>query len=188
MTHPPCDRLDDYLARDLPGPERSAFAAHVAGCGACRQAVGEQERLAELLAHGIAELDPVPAGLAARIDRRLRAARRRRAAGWAAALAGAAAAVALCLAGGRLTHRSPDITPAPAPIVRVAPSPHVPGLPSSRSEVRVSVRFRPGMIAVPQKTDHPNVTILWVYPVVESARRPAAPRANPSPVSERKNS
>jgi anti-sigma factor RsiW len=188
MTHPPCDRLDDYLARDLPGPERIVFAAHLAHCGACRQAVGEQERLAELLAHGIAELDPVPVGLAASIDRRFRAARRRRAAGWAAALAGAAAAVALCLAGGRLTHRAPPTTPVSGPVVRVAPSPPVRRPAYPRSEVRVSFRPQPGVIAVPQKTEHANVTILWVYPAVESARRAAAPRATPPPASERKSS
>ena len=48
----PCERLDDFLARDLSGADLERFTAHLPTCCACQQAVREQEQLDTVLAEG----------------------------------------------------------------------------------------------------------------------------------------
>src|SRR5438105_2292110 len=117
MTPPPCRLLDDYLTRDLGGADRARFTAHLPGCPDCRRAVRAHERLGAVLTAATTELEPVPAGLIDRIERRLRAARRRRLVALAAALL--AAAVAL----GQFARFTPRPGGPELPRVQVQPAP-----------------------------------------------------------------
>src|SRR4051812_2360285 len=96
----PCDALDDYLTHDLTGDALARFNAHLPDCAECRRAVHEYQWFTALLGEAVELRGPVPAGLADRVGRRLRAARRRR---FAAAVAALAAAVAVVWLVGRTT-------------------------------------------------------------------------------------
>ncbi len=165
MLMSPCQLLDDYLAHDLIGDEHTRFVAHLPDCPECRRAVREQQRLDDLLMEATAELEPVPAGLTGRIERRLRAARRRRV---AAALTALVAAVAGLWLFGRPAPRMDDPRP---PLAQVPSEP-----PRPAARVRVTFPARANLLAVPVPTDSPNVTALLVYP----SRRPASLGGPPS--------
>jgi anti-sigma factor RsiW len=166
--------LDDYLAHDLTGEERARFVAHLADCRDCSRAVREQERLDALLAEAAERLEPVPAGLTERVGRRLRAARRRRFA--AAALALVIGTIWL------LNHTAPRPGEPKAPLASRRPEPEAP---RPAEHARVTFPAGANVIAVPQPTDSPNVTFLWVYPGLRVAHRPAPAPDNLPPSAER---
>jgi hypothetical protein len=56
----------------------------------------------------------------------------------------------------------------PAPLSQPAPDP--------RSLVHVTFPLSADVIAVPQPTDDPSVTVIWVYPTLK-----AAPQSSPAP-------
>jgi hypothetical protein len=169
MTHTYCRQLDDYLAHNLAEDERAAFAGHLPDCPACRQAVGEQEQLDQRLRAATALLESPPADLVARIEGQLRAARRRRLTAWAAGLA---AVIALaCVTGWLFTREPPGDGSSPVPIVEAPAPPPQPESPDPRSLVRVTFQPEAEVIAVPLKTESPNVTIIWVYPTVPQAEQ-----------------
>ncbi len=166
MSHAPCQWLEDYLAHGLGDAERAGFVAHLAACLECRRAVEEQERLDRLLGRAVTRLEPVPVILNRRIEQAIRTSRRRRLVRWAS---GVAAGVALAAVVGWWLLRE---TPGPsvtAPRVEM-PQPAVPQATDPRS--RVWIRFDPKseVLAVPVRTDNPNVTIVWVYPGAGPAR------------------
>jgi anti-sigma factor RsiW len=150
----PCDALDDYLAHDLTGDDLARFTAHLPECTDCRRAVGEHERFAALLGEAVAARGPVPAGLTERVGRRLRAARRRR---FAAAVGALAAAVAVVWLVGRTVPRPVKQSPE---VAQAQPAPEV----SPSAQVRVTFPPTANVIVVPEPSDSPNVTFLWVYP------------------------
>ncbi len=158
MNPSPCDPLDNYLDRALPDEAHAAFADHARQCPTCRQAVEDQGRVDDLLRRAVAR-EPVPEGLTPRIARRLREAERgrrlRRAAGLAAALL-----AGLGLWG--LGRQPPPETPRPPEQAETAPP-----APDPRSLVDVTFESSPSVIALPLRTDSPNVTVIWIYPTAD---------------------
>jgi anti-sigma factor RsiW len=150
MNETLCERLDDYLAHDLMGADRGAFAAHLDQCAECRAAVRAAERLAGQLRTACKQFDATPPDLAVSITGRIDAMHWRRRALAAIALAASIGFVAFWLSHDGST---PDTTPKTIspPIASAAPP--------------VRVTF-PGhkTIAVPVESESPNVTVLLVYP------------------------
>ena len=173
MNDPLCQRLDDYLAHDLADEALARFTAHLPDCPECGRAVREHRRLAGLLSEATARLGPVPAELTERIGCQLRAARRRR---FAAVLASLAAAAAVIWLLGR--PAPPPAGPAPRRAVVKRPPPG----PDAPATARVRVTFGPGLFAVPEKIDAPNVTFYWVY---QDLRGPASAAGSPISSPER---
>jgi anti-sigma factor RsiW len=163
----PCELIDDYLSHALAGDDRMAFTAHLADCVKCREAIAEHERLKRLLTRAIEELDPVPPALANRIQSRWRMGRRRLLAGWASGLAAASVLAAGVVGWLRSPH--PQVVPERAATV--------PRSPSSGAPAVAKLTFPPSarVIALPQPSANPNVTIVWVYPMAEPG-----PRSRPS--------
>jgi hypothetical protein len=127
-----------------------------------------------LLARATAAALPVPAGLSERIERRLRQAQRRRSATWATGLA-AAAVLGCALTAWFLTQRTPTERTVRAPVAAVQPPPSE-AKPDPRALVHVTFPPPSDVIAVPQKTDNPSVTIIWVYPTIQGTQKlPPAP-------------
>jgi anti-sigma factor RsiW len=165
MRERDCHQVDGYLGKWLSDDERVQFEAHLPNCLDCRQFVEEAQRLDSLLARANATCVPVPPALISRIEQRLRQARRRRTAAWATGLA-AAAALICALSTWLFIQRVPDV--APAQPLKTARLPELPR-PSHEPQPSVEVTFEPSsdVIAVPQKSDNPSVTIIWVYPVIK---------------------
>src|SRR5437763_13449563 len=175
MTLPPCGRLGDYLARDLGGDELARFTTHLQDCPDCRRAVGEHERLTDLLSAATIRLEPAPAGLVAGVGRRLRAARRRRVALIAASIAVAAATL--------WQFRYRPTRPSEPEPARAEVRPARPATPAPRPDALVRVTFPADahVIVVPEPIETPNVTFLWVYPGRRVVPPPAAaPESSPS--------
>jgi ferric-dicitrate binding protein FerR (iron transport regulator) len=171
----PCDALDDFLAHDLTAADRQRFTAHLPACAACRRAVRDHERLTGLLTTATTQLEPIPAGLTVRVERRLRRARRRRFATAAAALAATAAVVWL------LRPAAPNDEPVQPPRAHVRAVPPAPEETRPAERVRVTFPAGANVLAVPVPTDAPNVTFVWVYPAAPVANdRPSPPTRNDS--------
>jgi hypothetical protein len=178
-----CEQIDGYLGKWLTEDQRSEFAAHLATCQDCRRAVQEQQQLECLLARATAAFVPVPAGLSERIEHRLSHAHHRRSVAWATGFA--AAAVLICtLAAWFVTQRAPVVRRARSPMAEVQPPPSE-AKPDPRSLVHVTFQPPSDVIAVPQKTDNPSVTIIWVYPTLKPAQEPPPARFDGSQPQER---
>jgi hypothetical protein len=166
MTSTPCKLLDDYLARDLSGDVLDCFRQHLGDCAECRQAVQEFELLSSWLTEATTRLELVPASLTQRSVRVARPSRWRRLAAAATALAAMAAAIWFL----------PRPSPRPLePKIQVAAEQPGPASQESQSANPVRVHFPTAahVFAVPQPTDSPNVTIVWVYPGRRGAASPA---------------
>jgi anti-sigma factor RsiW len=177
MSVPLCERRDGYLGRWLSEPEQVAFEAHLADCPECRQFVQEHLYLDRLLARASEQLQPVPAGLVDRLDRRLRQAGRRRA--WAAGLAAAAVLAAGLGVWAWKPRAAIDELP-DAPVVKPTPRPD-PEHPAVLAKAEVTFSAAAAVIAVPIPTSDPTVTIVWVYPAIS----PDAGAADSIPNPER---
>jgi hypothetical protein len=166
-----CEQRDGYLGKWLTGDELVEFEAHLAYCRDCRQIIQEEQRLESLLARANSALAPVPPALIDRVEHRLRQAGRRSAAAWATGLA--AAALLICaVAIWHLPQRVPEDGPVPSPVAAQAPRPaelaH-----ARRPLVEVTFHSPSDVIAVPQKTENPSVTIIWVYPTIKAEQDPS---------------
>ena len=160
-----CELLDGFLGQWLTEPERTAFQAHLTDCAGCRHQLEENERLNCWLQEAMAQVAPTPAGLIPQLERQLKRARRRR---LTVGLAGGVAA-ALVLGGLSawwLQQPKPDEKTPQTPIVE-APAP-ARAEPSVARPVRVTFARPREVIAVPRQTDNPAVTIIWVYPAVQT--------------------
>ena len=153
-----CDSVDDYLNRDLPPEQDQLFRAHLLDCATCQAAVQQQERLSALLREAVIELDPPPAEVVTRFRARLTKARRRRFLAFAMSASAAAAVVLLLMQKGRWTV-GPEKPESAPPIEMVAVQEKVPS-----AEVRISFANESKLIVVPEETDSPDVTFVWVYP------------------------
>ncbi|SRR6266849_3423367 len=163
-----CEQIDGYLGKWLTEDERVAFEAHLANCPGCRQFVREQRRLEELLTRANAVLVSVPMRLIDQIDERLWRARRRRVLVWATGLA-AASILIYFLTAWFLPQRAFKVEPVQSEIV-AAPPQQPEATRDPRSLVEVTFQPPSDVIAVPQKTDNPSVTIIWVYPTIKTSQ------------------
>ena len=144
-----CEQLEDYLAGLLDEPE--VFAEHLTECSTCAAAVREAREV-NALVRGISRREPIPFDLTARVNRRIRTARRRR-------LVGAMCGVAASMVGVWLLPSRPTkpIEPPTATIADAGPR----------------VEFGDDVMAVPVATDSPRVTFFWVYPNLAVGPDPA---------------
>lgn len=179
MNTSPCDLLDGFLGKWLTEPERAEFQAHLADCPGCRVRIEEQERVNRLLAEAMRQFAPVPPGLVRRVERRLNRVRRRQLIGWT----GAAAAVLLAGSFAVWWYQPPPAEDRTPP--RVADTPTSSPLEEARPPAPpVHVRIiRPAeVITVPRKTDNPAVTIIWVYPAVQTLAAGPTPADSSQPL------
>jgi hypothetical protein len=165
LNRPRCDRLDDYLLGWLTAEEAAAFKRHLADCPACRREQALQQAIDARLAKIRESPDAIPSRLVERTRKGIRAARRRRALCWAAGVA-AAAAVVMAVIIGRFRPQdfgrpeAQDVSALPSP----APSNAVEQLTASS---RVKLADPSAGIVVEYKTRDPNISIVWIYPIVK---------------------
>jgi hypothetical protein len=184
MKSPACEHLEDYLLCTLSSEQQAAFLEHLGGCHECSEAVRDQERLHRIFRTAVS-FEAVPVGLADRVEASLLHSSRRRILLRVSTATAAAVVFALAmglwfnskraehpqdLSGGRASpeialHQEAPIQPRPVNPPTAQP-PKVP-------VVRVTFSPAESVIAVPEKSGNPNVTILWIYPTEntrESAR------------------
>jgi anti-sigma factor RsiW len=189
MNQSTCNNLDDYLADELDDRRRTEFETHLEACPACREELVAQAELTRLLRAATEMLEASPAELPAGVNRGLAAtaARRGRSVGAAVLIA----AVVVCAAWWGL-HEVRD----GKEVVRPQPEPRVvkqrrtnadededrrqKGESETANMAETAVAAPPAevqvassseMIAVPIKSESPNVTIFWLYPAVRTAGR-----------------
>jgi hypothetical protein len=179
-----CSRLDEYLDGGLSWRGHAEFVSHLVDCAACREAVDEQQWIDALLRSDKAaalEAPPGPASIPIRGKYR----RRVLAAAVAAAILAAVGAPLFPrprrdgLGEGRATVASQESTessdriaatgsPKPQATVR-NPSPNS-ALPGSGNSAAAFISSG-STIAVPVASEHPQVTIVKLYPTVTASRR-----------------
>ena len=178
MSAVACASLEEFLNRDLPLEQEQLFRAHLPDCAACQAAVQQQERLNALLTEAVLELDPAPAEVISRFRIRMAKARRRRFLTYAVSASAAAAVILLLLQNQRRTV-VPE-KPEPGPRIEMAAVPEkVPP-----AQVRITFANQSKLIVVPEETDSPDVTFVWVYPN-QRTEYLASARDSKSPHSER---
>lgn len=186
MNEKICNNLDDYLAGELNDPRRTEFAKHLEDCAACREELLAQTEVARLLRTATEMLEAPPQELKASIRRGLAvtASRRRR---WVAVAAMMSAVVVGAASWGLRSSRDGRVVARPQPDQRIAERPvleHRQADDRSRQETAnvadasgiapaatVRLASTPDTIAVPIKSENPNVTIFWLYPVVRTTGR-----------------
>jgi hypothetical protein len=164
-----CDRLDDYLAGTLEAPEREAFRLHLADCTTCREQVRFQEGLDRLLRQATAS--DTPPGLLLRLEQKIEASSRRKRLAVVASVAIAASLLAALVL--RRPDR-PEVDPrSKNKVVRVPTN--APVERAQKQDVAlVLLDASSDLLAVPQESHQPNVTIFWLYPTIKTAA-PASP-------------
>ena len=161
MSSSACQLLDGYLGHWLSDAEERNFLNHLSTCSECQQIVQDQERLNRAFTRATEALNPLPPGLVSRINLGLVQARRRLVRRTALV---AAALVLAALAGWALMDKKPAAS-SQAPMVDASPQP----APAPSSLVRVNFPPSARVIALPRESTHPNVTVFWVYPMIETA-------------------
>jgi anti-sigma factor RsiW len=187
MSDSACESLDAYLVGWLSEDEAARFEIHLARCPACRRQCEQQQRIDRLLAAAVGHLEPAPAPLINRIERRLRPSSRRRALRWAWGLSATALGTALLILGSWLAARRHDTPRNPQPIVQQATEPakdrkktFPPGRASSPADfsVQVTLNDPSSGIVVPLATKAPDVSVFWIYPTIRPARAADGPAAH----------
>jgi hypothetical protein len=180
-----CDDAQNLIQRELDGEltvdQAATLAAHVARCSRCRamrhQHAAIQAALKRIAAatdtNDVAEPAAQPLTFSATPKPHQR---------WIRTGLAAAAAMALLIGTWQFSNLSrtdkQERTPS-VPIVRTPPKP-APAIPPSevavaapepqpRPDVRVEFRDPDSVIAIRRETSNPNVTILWIYPTIETA-------------------
>ncbi len=160
MNKTDCRQLDDYQNSDLDAPGVAAFEEHLLACDECRRTIELDQHINGLLASARPVAPPL---LTARIEREVRRERRfqllRRAALWATA---AAVLVAVMWQSSGERHES-VATP------KTARAPEVATVAPSRPEVRITFPDEANVIARPLESKNPQVSIVWIYPVLRLA-------------------
>ncbi len=162
MFSSPCALLDDYLARDLTAEKERAFEMHLLDCPACHSTVHQQRRLDAMLQEAVRVLVPVPAGLIQRTRARVEKSRRRRYLAYALSASAAAAIIWALFQQGFWLR--PPMNPESQPPEQVAQEKATPA-----PEVRISFADESKLLVVPEQTDSPDVTFVWVYANQRSA-------------------
>ncbi|MFV2070391.1 MAG: anti-sigma factor [Pirellulales bacterium] len=171
MNMSPCDQLDGYLANWLSERQRAAFKSHLADCHACRSQIELQSRIDRLLVEGVEQLGSASPSLIDSIEGRIQSLHRRRTVRLAAGLA-PAASVALLVGVWSAIQEPTRRLPESQPIAKKQAKPvrpredgvlPVPLARQTESLVRVTASDPSAAILVPVETEHPNVSIVWVY-------------------------
>jgi predicted anti-sigma-YlaC factor YlaD len=165
-----CNKLDAYLADDLPSGAATQYVQHLEQCESCREAVAQQRWVDDLLrSREIASLEPLPSELRNTLRKSITQ-RRRTARRFACSLA-AAATVAIVAIGWTLqsTHldnsRGLDRNRIAVHVASTSPDPRNPTLP------RATFVSNGDTIVVPIESTHNDVTIVRLYPTTETERR-----------------
>jgi anti-sigma factor RsiW len=176
MTSAMCDLIDGFLGKWLSGPERAAFERHLTECAHCQRELQAQACIDRLLSSHVMIVSP---SLVDRVERRIQRSRRRRFVTVAGGLLAASVLMGILISQ-RWMSRPPVDT---APHAAAEP-------PASEVAQAIHVTFarNADVIAVPKKTDNPNVTIIWLYPTVETALQVDAPVPDSNSDAERSKS
>jgi hypothetical protein len=194
MNETTCDNLDDYLAGELDDRRRTEFEKHSEACPACREELLAQAKLARLLRAATETLEVSPAELTTSIRRGVAVAgsqSRRR-----ITVAATIAAVVVCAAGwGLWNARDAMVVARPQPEQRIVEQPgsekrqaanhannerrleadretaNMVDVAVATSAATVRLDSTSETIAVPIKSENPDVSIFWLYPVVRTAGR-----------------
>jgi anti-sigma factor RsiW len=171
MSHE-CNQLDAYLTGDLSGDDHARFETHLSQCEACREALDQQSWIDAMLQSPLrTQLEPVPANL---VQRPVTAAPARGRRVLIAACGLASAAAVLIAVSSSLLNRQElnnadqgsnigSTAEAPSANVESAPATFVGG---------------PDVIAVPVASQHPEVTIVRIYPTYKPPRDDQTVAAN----------
>jgi len=185
MSNPECVNLDDYLLGWLPVEAAERFGAHLVECPDCREECRRQQLVDRQLAAVARHSQPVPGALASRIERRIRSAawRRRLCIGTGSIAAALVLAGSLWLTvghrgvntpGDALAQRKPESLPPREDRVETPPDRR----PSVSPRVSVRCTDPSRAILIPVETESPNVTLVWVYPTIKSARTANGPASD----------
>jgi anti-sigma factor RsiW len=161
-----CNKLDAYLAEDLPADDVFRFESHLEECGACREALDEQHWVDSLLqSHLRIQLERTPATV---LDSLRSSQSNRRRHLWQAACGLAAAAVFLIAFGWIALHKDVVHSKSSATqnlaIVEKA---------NVFAHVRPQATFvaTADAIVVPLESPSPDVTVVQIYPSIDTERR-----------------
>lgn len=165
MNHE-CKNLDRYLIDDLSADEALAFARHLSGCDECRKAIDQQRWMDKLLQSPLRpQIDPVPARL---VDLAQSSASHRRHR-IRLAVCGLAAAATLFLAVGWWQLNRQEVNPSVS-VSSQAATLHQHDVLPLKSAGASFVSNGDG-IAIPMESTASDVTVVQVYPTVETERR-----------------
>jgi anti-sigma factor RsiW len=165
MADPRCEQLDEYMCGWLLPDEVAEFEAHLAGCSVCQEHCAAQREIDRMLAEEAVEVEAVPAVVADRIERGVRAARRRRLMGWACGLTAAGVVLALGFWGIQMARGPAAIgnsreLAAPLPFAK----------PPAVAAARVTLADSSSAILVPVESHSPNVTVVCIFPTTNLSR------------------
>jgi len=156
-----CDWLDEYLVGELPSARMLIFTEHQDACDACREAVDEWVAMSCMLRTATSALESPSPSLFARIDSDAtslqRCEERKSFGGPIAAL------VAACLVWAAVFVFDGQPSQQPEPPAEVARTPWSETLAPSPV-----VELPDDVIGVPIDIDDPDVTVVWIYPIVEN--------------------
>jgi anti-sigma factor RsiW len=161
-----CNKLDAYLADDLPVDDALRFESHLEECGACREATDEQHWVDSLLQSPVRiQLERTPATILDLL-RSSQSYRRRHV--WQAACGLAAAAVFLIAFGWIALHNHVVHSKrAATQNVAVVESANVP----ANIQPQATFVATSDAIVVPLESPSGDVTIVQVYPTTDTERR-----------------
>jgi anti-sigma factor RsiW len=160
----PCDRLDEFLADELPVEARRAFEVHLAECPSCRDAVADWRVLCGTLQTATRQLETPPAALLERVERELAvsvATVAGKARTWKVAALVAASLLAAVLFRDLLRPASPPTSTKKPPAIAGVTATITPP---------IKVEVSGDVIGVPIDVGDPKVTIVWVYPETKLAQ------------------
>ena len=160
-TNSDCNKLDAYLADDLPVDEALRFESHFEECGACREAIDEQNWVDRLLQSPVR----IPATILDSFHPSLSHRRRRV---WQAAC-GLAAAAVLIIAVGWLELNRQARLPSISKVQDVAVAETVQA--TAPSKPQATFVSSTDAIAVSLESPSADVTIVQVYPTTDTERR-----------------
>jgi anti-sigma factor RsiW len=161
-----CNKLDAYLADDLPAGEALRFESHLEECGACREAIDEQRWVDSLLQSPVRiQIERAPAELLDSFHSSLPQRRRH----VVQAACGLAAAAVLVIALGWLQLNRQAKQPSIAKGQDVAVAKPVQEIPSSKSQATFVAST--DAIVVPLESSSADVTIVQVYQTTDTERR-----------------
>jgi anti-sigma factor RsiW len=169
-----CDKLDAFLLSELSPRDAERFELHVCTCEECREAVEQQKWIDNLLGSDVAaELEPAPFAL----HDSLRALPTRRRKNIPVTAFAVATAASLLTAVGWIAMQSQPVDTVHDQVVKpsirhpVSPTDVTPALANNTTRPRATFVSSGDSIAVPVESTDDDVTIVQLYPTVQTERR-----------------